>query len=212
MVSNNFAAAKLGDASGAESGIKFNGEKLSIVSNVGTLHESNTVLGAAGYGFFDLRGADTNYIDSVARYAFDENIDLSLRATFAWTRVGNVANGIVSGLDELKSNAFAAGARFGNFDFGVSVPLALTGGIMRYSFADFDVDENGALIVNYLGERDVDLTPEKREYRFNASYRHKFGDWTDGALGFIYRVNPNNTDAFGNESIFMMKLSHRLGI
>ena len=76
----------------------------------------------------------------------------------------------------------------------------------------FDVDENGALIVNYLGERDIDLTPEKREYRFNASYRHKFGDWTDGALGFIYRVNPNNTDAFGNESIFMMKLSHRLGI
>ena len=57
-----------------------------------------------------------------------------------------------------------------------------------------------------------DLTPEKREYRFNASYRHKFGDWTDGALGFIYRVHPNNTDAFGNESIFMMKLSHRLGI
>ncbi len=212
VVSNNFAAAKLGDASGAESGIKFSDEKLSIVSNVGTMHESNTVLGAAGYGFFDLNGADTNYIDSVARYAFDENIDLSLRATFAWTHVGDIANGIVLGLDELKSNAFAAGARFGNFDFGVSVPLALTGGVMRYSFADFDVDENGALIVNYLGERDIDLTPEKREYRFNASYRHKFGDWTDGALGFIYRVNPNNTDAFGNESIFMMKLSHRLGI
>jgi hypothetical protein len=48
--------------------------------------------------------------------------------------------------------------------------------------------------------------------RYSGAYRHKFGEFTDGAFGFIYRVNPNNTDEFGNESIFMMKLSHRLGI
>jgi hypothetical protein len=45
-----------------------------------------------------------------------------------------------------------------------------------------------------------------------GTYRHNFGEFTDGAFGFIYRVNPNHTDKFGNESIFMLKLSHRLGI
>jgi len=45
-----------------------------------------------------------------------------------------------------------------------------------------------------------------------GTYRHQFGDFTDGAVGFIYRINPNHTDDFGNESIFMMKLTHRLGI
>jgi len=56
------------------------------------------------------------------------------------------------------------------------------------------------------------LVPTSRELRFTGSYRQKLGDWTDGALGFIYRVNPNNTDDFGDETIFMFKVSHRLGI
>ena len=211
-VSNNFASAKLGDVMGAESGLSVRGDKLSIATNFGTMHETNTVLGAAGYGFLDLGGADTNYIDSVIKYSFNDWANLTLRGTYAWTRTGDVAGGVINGLSELKSNAFAAGMNFGNFELMVSMPLALTSGAMRYSVADVGMGNNGALVVNNFGERSIDLTPETREYRLNASYRHKFGEWTDGALGFIYRVNPNNTDAFGNESIFMMKLSHRLGI
>lgn len=212
VVSNNFASAKLGDVMGAESGFGFSGEKLSVVSNVGTMHESDTVLGTVGYGFLDMNGADTNYVDSVVKYAFNDFADLTLRGTYAWTHTNDVANGIVNGMSDLKSNAFAAGVRFGNFDLTASMPLALVSGDLRYSFADFSVDDNVGVVVNSLGERSIDLTPEVREYRLNASYRHSFGDWTDGALGFIYRINPNNTNAFGNESIFMMKLSHRLGI
>ncbi|MBO4672160.1 MAG: ankyrin repeat domain-containing protein [Alphaproteobacteria bacterium] len=211
-ISNNFAAAKLSDATGAETGLRFDSENLSIASNVGTMHESKTVLGALGNGLFDMHGADTNYVDAVVSYAFTPDIDLTLRGTYAWTRAGDVANGVITGMSELKSNAFAAGLRFGNFDFAASMPLALVNGGLRYSYADFSVDDNGQLVVNNLGERSLDLTPESREYRFNASYRHKFGEWTDGALGFIYRVNPNNTRDFGNESIFMFKMSHRLGI
>ena len=211
-VSNNFAAAKLGDAMGAESGLSVRGEKLSIATKVGTMHETKTVLGTAGYGFLDLGGADTRYIDSTVKYAFNDGAKLTLRGTYAWTQARDVADGVINGLSELKSNAFAAGVNLGNFDLTVSMPLALVSGEMRYSVADVALDDNGALVVNSLGERSIDLTPETREYRLNASYRHQFGEWTDGALGFIYRVNPNNTDAFGNESIFMMKLSHRLGI
>ncbi len=211
-VSNNFAAAKLGDAMGAESGLSVRGEKLSIATKVGTMHETKTVLGTAGYGFLDLGGADTRYIDSTVKYAFNDWAKLTLRGTYAWTQARDVADGVINGLSELKSNAFAAGVNLGNFDLTVSMPLALVSGAMRYSVADVALDDNGALVVNSLGERSIDLTPDVREYRLNASYRHQFGEWTDGALGFIYRVNPNNTDAFGNESIFMMKLSHRLGI
>ena len=211
-ISNNFVAGRLGDVVGAESGIKFSGEKLSLTSNIGTMRESNTVLGAVFGGIMNMRGADTNYVDSILNYKVSDDIDLTLRGTFAWTDVGDVAGGIVNGVSRLKSNSFAAGARIGNFDVSVSMPLALTDGRMYYSYADFVVDDDNNLSMRNAGEYALDLTPDCREYRLNASYRHKFGEWTDGALGFIYRINPNNTDAFGNESIFMMKLSHRLGI
>lgn len=209
-VSNNFAAAKLGDVMGAESGLRFNGEKLALATNVGNMRESGTVLGGQFVGL--LGGADTNYVDATLKYNIAPDVDFALRGTFAWTDTDLVSNGVINGISELKSNAYAANVRFKNFDLTVSAPLALVDGRLNYSHADFIVDDNNNLQIKNAGEYAIDLTPEKREYRFNASYRHKFGDWTDGALGFIYRVHPNNTDAFGNESIFMMKLSHRLGI
>ena len=58
----------------------------------------------------------------------------------------------------------------------------------------------------------IDLSAQKRELRFSGSYKTSVGEFTDAGLGFIYRVNPSNTDVFGNESIFMFKLHHRLGI
>ena len=212
VVSNNFAAAKLGDVVGAESGVEFNGKKLSLKSGIGTMHESNTVLGSMFGGALDLRGADTNYVDSVLSYNVSDNIAVTLRGTFAWTDVNDTSNGFINGVSGLKSNAFAAALRLGNFDISASMPLALTDGDLYYSYAEFALDDNKQVIVNNVAQYNLDLTPGVREYRFNASYKHQFGDWTDGALGFIYRINPNNTDAFGNESIFMMKLSHRLGI
>ena len=174
------------------------------------MHESGTVLGGQFVGL--LGDTDTNYVDAKLKYNVTPDVDFSLRGTFAWTDTNGASNGIINGISELKSNAFAANVRFKNFDLTVSAPLALIDGRLNYSHADFVVDDNNNLQIKNAGEYAIDLTPEKREYRFNASYRHKFGDWTDGALGFIYRINPNNTDEFGNESIFMMKLSHRLGI
>ena len=58
----------------------------------------------------------------------------------------------------------------------------------------------------------IDLSAQKRELRFSTSYKHALGEWTDAGVGLIYRMNPNNTDAFGNESILMFKMHHRLGI
>lgn len=212
VVSSNFESAKLGNVMGAESGVQFSGDKLSFVSNVGTMHESNTVLGASFGGMLSMQGADTNYIDSVLSYAVSDDVKFSMRGTFAWTRANDMMGGIINGVSELKSNAFAVESKIGNFDLSVSMPLAITDGRLHYSYAEFDVDDDDNLFMHDAGERSLDLTPKSREYRFNAAYRHKFGDWTDGALGFIYRINPNNTDKFGNESIFMMKMSHRLGI
>ena len=76
-----------------------------------------------------------------------------------------------------------------------------------------DAPDNGyQLNVIDTHVENLSLRPEKREMRLMGTYRHQFGDFTDGAVGFIYRINPNHTDDFGNESIFMMKLTHRLGI
>ena len=89
------------------------------------------------------------------------------------------------------------------------------GGNIVRPYAEFDVVENNGnyeIVMNNPHVEYIDLAKQKRELRFSSSYKQSIGQWTDAGVGFIYRVNPNNTDAFGNESIFMMKLSHRLGI
>ena len=128
----------------------------------------------------------------------------------------DVGGDFVLGLTDIDSNAFAIGANIGNFEFSVAQPLAITGGTLQYAHAEYDVitGADGKYELNVVDTRvmDLGLAPDVREIRFSGTYRHNFGEFTDGAIGFIYRVNPNHMDDFGNESIFMMKLTHRLGI
>ena len=104
----------------------------------------------------------------------------------------------------------------GNFSFIVSAPLAISSGAVMYPYANYEVvekdDDKYDLNITDAHIANINLRPEAREVRFTGTYRHNFGEFTDGAFGFIYRVNPNNTSEFGNESIFMMKLTHRVGI
>ena len=71
-VASNFESAKLGDVIGMESGVRFDMQNLSIASNIGTMHENKTVLGAAFGGMLDMRGSDTGYIDSVVPYQHND--------------------------------------------------------------------------------------------------------------------------------------------
>ncbi|MBQ6011679.1 MAG: hypothetical protein IJL23_01010, partial [Alphaproteobacteria bacterium] len=115
----------------------------------------------------------------------------------------------------IKSNAFALGGDVGGFVFSAALPLATVGGRVGYDYADFEVVENDGdyeVVMNNPHVEYIDLAKPRRELRFSSYYKHAIGDWTDAGVGFIYRMNPNNTDAFGNESIFMFKLHHRLGI
>ena len=58
----------------------------------------------------------------------------------------------------------------------------------------------------------LDLSPDARETRFSLAYRAQLGAATTGALGFVYRLNPDHTREFGNESILMLKVRHSIGI
>ena len=104
----------------------------------------------------------------------------------------------------------------GNFSFSVSQPLTVANGAVMYPYAEYEIVDigNGKYDLNISNTHieNMSLRPDVREVRFTGAYRHNFGEFTDGAIGFIYRVHPNNTDEFGNESIFMMKMTHRLGI
>ena len=118
-------------------------------------------------------------------------------------------------MSDIKSNAFALGADAYGFSFTAAMPLAAVDGHMGYDYADLRVVENDggyAVAVDNAHVEYIDLAAQKRELRFSGSYRKSLGEFTDAGLGFVYRVNPSNTDVFGNESIFMFKLHHRLGI
>ena len=214
-ISSNYEPMHLGAISGAQSEAGWGNNRFGLNTAVGAMRENNTVLGAYGSGLMAIGASNTNYIDIDAYVAPWESVKLRARATFAHT-VPSVEMGGLVQMSEFDSNAFAAALDIGNFSFGASMPLAVTRGGVDYAYANYDIveDSDGRydLAISDMGTRRIDMASHSRELRFNASYRHKLGEFTDGAIGFIYRINPNNIDEYGNESVFMMKLSHTVGI
>ena len=214
-ISANYEPMKLGDFSAVQSSVGWRAKNFGLTTNFGVAHESDTLLGASGTGLFGLGAAETRYVDADAYWNLFDDVRVHARSTFARTTPG-VDGGAIISLSELDSNAFSVGVDAHNFSFGVSLPLAVRHGKMSYDYADYDIvtddEDRYDLVISNAGVRDIDIASDAREVRFNASYRQKIGEFTDGALGFIYRVNPNNTHEFGNESIFMIKMSHRVGI
>ena len=214
-ISAQYMPAKLGLMQGADAHFVWKSDKFAFTGTVGAAYETNTVLGALSDGLLDLGGGNTIYADVYAQYKLSEDVDFTARATFAQT-AADASGDFIMGLTDIESNAFALGANFGNFEFSVAQPLAIRGGVLKYAYAEYDVVQvaDGQYELNIVDTHieDLALRPEKRELRLMGTYRHNFGEFTDGAIGFIYRVNPNHTDEFGNESVFMLKLSHRLGI
>lgn len=215
-ISSQYEPARLGLISGAQSHIAWHGNKFGFTTAFGNAHESDTLLGAQTDGLLNLGTGDTMYVDSELSYRPVDDITLRVRGTFARTTSDMTGGNFILGMSDIYSDAIAAGVDVGNFNFTVSRPLGVNRGVMQYSHADYDIievaDGKYDIAITNAGVRDVDLTPENREVRFTATYRRALGAFTDGAIGFIYRVNPNHTDEFGDESIFMLKLKHRLGI
>lgn len=214
-ISAQYMPATLGMMQGAQSDVTWSNDKIAFTTSIGLAHESDTILGAQTDGLLNLGAGNTAYVDVVAKYSVSDLVDFTARATFART-TSDASGQFILGMTDVDSNAFAIGANIGNFEFAVSQPLAITDGALRYAYADYDVvemaDNKYELNVVDTHIEDLSLEPERRELRFSGAYRHKFGEFTDGAIGFIYRINPNHTDDFGNESIFMLKMSHRVGI
>ena len=214
-ITAQYMPGKLGHIGGMESHVGYKTDKFGFVASVGSAHESDTLLGAMTDGLLDLGAGDTTYIDVLAHYSLFDDVDFMARATFART-VSDVSGAFVLGMDEIESSAFSLGANVGNWEFALSCPLAVTSGAVMYAHAQYDVVESADgmydIVVNDARVAELSLRPDVRETRLSGTYRHSFGEYTDGAIGFIYRINPNHTGEFGNESIFMLKMSHRLGV
>ena len=214
VVSAQFEPGRLGFVNGGSLDFDYKNDKFAFGTSVGVIHEDNTILGMYSDGVFGMKGGNTKYIDAVATYKPMDKVKLSLRGTFADTSVEDTGL-LISSLSDIKSNAFAFGLDIDKFSFTAAMPLAVVDGKLGYEYAQFDVVENDGgydVVVNDARTKFMDLSAVKRELRFSTSYKKSVGEFTDMGIGFIYRVNPNNTDAFGNESLLMFKVHHRLGI
>lgn len=213
-ISSMYVPAHIGNIYGGGANVALHGDKFGIATSVGNVHETNTVLGAYFDGLLGMGSADTIYVDTELKYAPTDWMNFTVRGTYARTRAGDGEFGVLQ-MSDIDSNAFAIGTDIGGFSFVAAMPLSVWHGNAKYTTADYDIvsvsDSRYDIAVNQY-DQILDLRPDAREYRFSAEYRHTFGEFTDGAVGFIYRVNPNHTSEFGNESIFMLKMSHRVGI
>lgn len=215
-ISSQYAPARLGLIQGGNAHVAWRGDKFGISTAFGNARESDTFLGAQTGGLLDLGAGDTMYVDTELSYRPTDGVAFKLRWTVARTTSDMTGGDFILGMSDVYSDAFGFGIDAGKFSFAVSRPLGVSHGTMRYAHADYDIIDVGDgkydIGISNAGVRDINLAPESRELRFSGAYRQALGAFTDGAIGFIYRVNPNHTDAFGNESIFMLKLNHRLGI
>ena len=214
VIASQFEPGRLGLAKGGSFDAKYGDDEFGLNMSFGVMHEDNTVLGMVNDGLFAMNNSDTKYIDAFATYKPFDNVKLSLRGTFATTRVDKQSE-FISNLSDIKSNAFAFGTDIGGFSFTFALPLSVTDGHMEYGYADFEVVENNGkyeIAVNNPHMEHIDLSAHKRELRFSTSYKRALGEFTDAGVGLIYRVHPNNIDTFGNESVLMFKIHHRLGI
>lgn len=212
-ISGDYRPVRLGLVSGAEMSVGFEREKLSLKNSVGTMRETDTILGTYTDGVLALGGGDTIYLNSILTLKPTDDLTLTGRATFANTRA-NPTGGAVFGLSDISSNSFVVGARYKNLDIEIARPLAITSGDLSYATMDYQIVEdndsfgiNATPIVAY-----ADLSATARETRFSLAYRTALDEHTDGALGMVFRHNPNNTNRFGNESILMLKIKHKIGI
>lgn len=213
IVSSQFEPGRLGFAGGGAFDMKYSADKFALDFSIGNMRETKTVLGAYSDGLLALNGADTRYFDAVVSYKPSDILKLSLRGTFADTRVNSIG-GLISELSDIKSNAFAFGADVGGFGFTVAMPLAVVGGQMGYGYADFEVIENNGgyeVAMNNPHTEYIDLSAQKRELRFTTSYKRALNDSSIAGVEFMYRLNPNNTNMFGNESVLMFKLHRKVG-
>jgi len=214
VVSSQFEPGRLGFVNGAAFDTRYNNDKFALDLSVGVMRETNTVLGMYSDGLLSMRGGNTQYVDMVATYKPTENIKLFARGTFADTVIDEFG-GVIANMSDIKSNAFALGADIGGFGLTIAMPLAVVDGHMGYSYADFNVVENGAgysIAMNNPHMEYVDLSTKNRELRLTTSYKTALGAMTNCGVEFMYRLNPNNTATFGDESIIMFKVQHRLGI
>lgn len=214
VISSRFEPGRLGFANGGAFDVKYNNDRFNFGASFGVMHETDTVLGMYSDGLLSLRGGNTRYVDAVVEYKPIDKVKLSLRGTFAQTSTDKVGD-LISCISDIKSNAFAFGADIGGLGLTVALPLAVVDGRMGYSYAEFMVDENDdgeyQVLLNNPHTEYVDLSPQKRELRFTTSYKKSLSELSDAGVEFMYRVHPNNTDVFGNESVLMFKVHRRIG-
>jgi len=214
-ITAQYTPARLGLMHGGVVGAGWGDEKLSLNASFGFARETETILGTQTGGLLDLGGGNTSYVELKGHYDLGFGIRAMAQATFAHT-AANPSGLYILSMSDIYSDAFALGLNFGGFELVASRPLAARSGRLTYSYADYEVTDGGNgrfdIVTNDAGVRGISLRAPCRETRFAGTYRHSFGEFTDGAVGFIYRINPDNTDEFGNETVFMLKLLHRVGI
>lgn len=207
-------SAKIGSATGFSFDVSFNKNNFNISSSIGKLNEKGSVLGTGTGGLLDLGSGGTIYLDNRVSYKLTNDINLQFNFITSQTKTNNRnEQSFIKDVTDIYSNAYSINVDYKNFSFSIFQPLTVYSGDMTYAYSDFNLVSKtkggyGLSSKYYLDK--VSLSPNK-ELRFIGTYRKNLGTFTDSVFNFIYRLNPDGfTDK--NETILMMKLSHRLGI
>jgi hypothetical protein len=189
-------------------------DKVSFGVAAGQAVETDTILGAYGAGLMEMGGSTTQFIRANSAWNIMDDIRLSMSAEIARTNPMQATNFMMSEVSSFTSTAAAAQLDLGKLSVGASLPLAVIDGHVKYldvRMENVEASHGYDLLVN-SSDRTINMANTEREVRLNMAYRMDLGQFTNANVGAIYRINPDNSSQFGNESILMFKLRHKLGI
>lgn len=169
---------------------------------VGYMSEDRTTLGSETGGLFDFGGGKTLYANAEIKiWKFRANYTMAKTET-------NPGFGFIESISDLYSDSYGLSADFGKWSFGISRPLAVTRGMLRYMHTDYAVVEGdlGYDLETTPSIREIDLAPKHRETNIRILYTPEVSEKTNLAFGIAGRINPDNTK--GVEHMFMMKFKH----
>lgn len=169
------------------------GNKINASYLLSSLHSSENGLGLMGNGAFDFDGGGSkqNIIGLKYEYLNKDKISVNVGWTSTFRSDESFASGIISSLNDVKSDAFELGmTKYGifandKFSLSISQPDRVYNGDVEYRVANL-ADNNGVIDYNYTSAQ---LNPDGRQLDYILGYSLDLGQAKTMSLKYTESVD-----------------------
>ena len=200
------------DTSGsmAELAIPFSGEGL-VALQLGTVSESDTMLGSRTQGAFDTSGTTTYFGGLAGKLGLTDTVSIVGSYFTGVSNLSPTSNSLFSDISSIYSNAFSLGlvghdavADGDRTGFLINQPLRVTKAKATLSHATGRTRDGTVL----KEETKTNLAPSGREIDLEAFYETALGKQTTFGASLMLRTQPGHVANADEEGVILLRFNH----